>query len=107
MGLDRQPGAEFLASGITADTWCDAIWPGREWDRARDEPRIGAAFRGLCRTVRRWPTPAEFLEQLPRLFDRAQLRLPNGSHDERRRELAMRSMEEITQQFSWLRSGDA
>lgn len=63
LSLDRTPAAEMLTG--TAQAWLEAITDGSAWDEARDAERIAQAFRTLSRTVRRWPSPAEFLEALP------------------------------------------
>ena len=51
----------------TVQTWMDVVTDGRSWDERRDAERVRAAFRTLGRTVRRWPSPAEFLDALPRV----------------------------------------
>ena len=65
LSLDRTPAAEVLLGTVQA--WLEAITDGRTWDERRDAGRVQAAFRTLGRTMRRWPSPAEFLDALPRV----------------------------------------
>lgn len=46
-------------------SWVEAIEYGRVFEPA-DRPRIRQAFTILLGRCKRWPTPAEFLEVMPR-----------------------------------------
>lgn len=50
----------------TAGAWIEAITHGRKFERERDEQRVREAFVILSSIIRRWPSPAEFLEAMPR-----------------------------------------
>jgi len=64
----------------------DAITHTRSFDQQRDTPRIRDAFRTLAATRRTWPSPADFLDALPRIVEeRAPLRL--SSEESRKRGL--------------------
>ena len=63
LSLDRTPAGEVIPG--TAQAWAEALTTGKQWDEARDVPRIRAAFVNLMRTARTWPSPAHFLEALP------------------------------------------
>lgn len=65
LSLDRTPAAEILTG--TAQAWLEAITDGRAWKESRDAARLRAGFRTLSRTARRWPSPAEFLDAVPRI----------------------------------------
>lgn len=65
LSLDRTPAAEVLPG--TAQAWMEAITDGRTWSEGRDTGRVQSAFRTLGRTARRWPSPAEFLDAMPRV----------------------------------------
>lgn len=43
----------------------EVLTHNREWDQARDTPRVRQAFLTLARTRRTWPVPADFNEAIP------------------------------------------
>jgi hypothetical protein len=63
--LDRQPAAELIKGTLAA--WHEALTFSRRFVETQDAPRFRAAFATLCARVRRWPSPAEFLDVLPRI----------------------------------------
>ena len=69
LSLERTPAAEMLLG--TTQAWLDAITDGRAWEERRDASRVASAFRTLARTMRRWPSPAEFLDVLPPVTQQA------------------------------------
>jgi hypothetical protein len=69
LSLDRTPAADAVE--ITAATWIESTTIGRVWDKARDQPRIRAAFMTLATTCDSWPSPRRFLDALPRIEQRA------------------------------------
>lgn len=50
----------------TAQAWLEALTDGVRWDMARDADRVRRGFVILAKTVRRWPSPAEFIDCLPK-----------------------------------------
>lgn len=62
--LGYSPAAESLQK--TAETWVEVLTPslGNPIQQI-DAPRLRAAFMQLCRTCKKWPAPAELLENLP------------------------------------------
>lgn len=49
---------------------------GRQWDEARDAPRIRAAFAGLIAECEEWPCPKALLRALPSVYGQAKLASP-------------------------------
>jgi hypothetical protein len=47
--------------------WHETITHRRSFEQQRDEPRMVEAFLNLAGRCRRWPSPAEFLEAIPRI----------------------------------------
>jgi hypothetical protein len=64
LSLDRTPAAEMLPG--TASAWLEAITDGLVYDRGRDANRLRRGFVILAKTVRRWPSPVEYLEAVPK-----------------------------------------
>lgn len=46
--------------------WHEALTLGKEWDERLDAPRFRRAFVALAATRKTWPSPSDFLENLPR-----------------------------------------
>lgn len=63
LSLDGTPARDVIS--MTAAVWGQCIGSGRLLDEQRDAPRFEAAFETLCRTCRRWPAPADFIQALP------------------------------------------
>ena len=64
LSLDRTPAADMIEGTLAA--WVEAVGTGRDWDEARDTPRIRRAFLTLAQTARRWPSVPEFVDALPK-----------------------------------------
>ena len=70
-GLQRLAAMRLPATPLDGDlrlaaaVWIAALWARRAWDAERDAPRLEAAFLALASHARRWPAPAELLDQLP------------------------------------------
>lgn len=62
--LSFSPAAESLQK--TAETWVEVLTPslGNPIQQI-DAPRLRVAFLHLCRTCKKWPSPADLLENLP------------------------------------------
>lgn len=88
LGLPGTPIDEPSSAACRA-VWVDALWPGRAWDRAQDEPRIEAAFRRLALDVTRWPAPRQFLDALPARPEPTKLPPPKMTEEERAKARAM------------------
>jgi hypothetical protein len=69
LSLDRTPPADSVQ--ITAATWINATTVGRDWDQQRDTRRIRSAFATLQATSDKWPSPRQFLAELPHVEQRA------------------------------------
>ena len=67
LSLDRAPAADLIDGTVMA--WVDALSAGRQWDEARDTPRIRQGFTALMTKCRQWPAPSEFVECLPAIRD--------------------------------------
>lgn len=67
LGMDRTPSHELILG--TTEAWMEALTNGREWNQERDTPRIQQAFSTIMRTRKYWPTPADFLECMPRIVN--------------------------------------
>jgi hypothetical protein len=91
LGLDRQPAAEVIPG--TVSTWFDALTHGRVFDEERDAPRFRAAFRTLASRCRNWPSPADFIEAMPRIETPAPARrITSGAS----RDVVMRHIAELS-----------
>ncbi|MDW7643431.1 MAG: hypothetical protein SCI25_00150 [Desulfuromonadales bacterium] len=65
LGLEGQPAAEVLPR--TADIWLRAMQKaniGMSIETV-DAPRVRAGFENLFPLLRRWPSPAQLIEQVP------------------------------------------
>jgi hypothetical protein len=69
LGLSWTPNHDVI--DVTVGTWLEAVTIGREWDEARDTPRIRQAFVTLANTREAWPAPKHFLDALPRVEQRS------------------------------------
>lgn len=69
LGLDRTPASDSVQ--LTALAWVEATTVDYVWEKERDTPRIRASFITLQRTRDSWPAPKHFLENLPRVDQRA------------------------------------
>lgn len=65
LSLPDRPAHDVIQTSIKV--WCQALYGAREWIQDRDTTRIRVAFVRLARTSERWPTPAQFLRELPPL----------------------------------------
>lgn len=61
--LSGSPAADTVAA--TAQTWSRVLAHGRAWDETRDVPRFQTAFMVLANEISRWPSPKDFLDNLP------------------------------------------
>ena len=61
--LSGSPAADTVAA--TAQIWSRVLAHGRAWDEARDVPRFQTAFMVLANEMSRWPSPKDFLDNLP------------------------------------------
>lgn len=83
LGLDGQPAAELIEG--TIGVWFEAITAGRAL-APEDAPRIRAGFANVVTRSRRWPSPAEFIEAMPKRESATVTALPVGSVERERRE---------------------
>lgn len=76
LGLDGQPAAEIMP--LTADIWLRAIQRASVGlDIAEiDAPRIREGFDRLWPSLKRWPVPAQLIEQIPGRPERQKLAPP-------------------------------
>jgi hypothetical protein len=88
LGLDGQPAAELIEG--TIGVWYEAITAGRAL-AVEDAPRIRAGFATVVTRSRRWPSPAEFLEAMPKREAASVTALPVGSEERARRDAAARA----------------
>lgn len=65
LSLPDRPAHDVIQTSIKV--WCQSLWGAREWVQDRDTSRIRTAFVRLARTSERWPTPAQFLREVPPL----------------------------------------
>lgn len=84
-GLEYQPPSETIAA--TEENWVDAIWPSCLWDERRDTSRIREAFRRLIAECYRWPQPAQFKLNLPKIELKEQQLTRLSSSEVREREM--------------------
>jgi hypothetical protein len=76
--------------------WCEAVSLKRALKESRDAGRIRAAFGVLLATCRRWPSPAEFIEAIPRWVPEELAALPVGQEEQARRdEVAKRNLAKL------------
>lgn len=61
--LAGTPAADTAAA--TAQTWSRVLAHGRDWDEVRDVKRFQTAFMVLANEMSRWPSPKDFLDNLP------------------------------------------
>lgn len=61
--LAGSPAADTVAA--TAQAWSHVLAHGREWDEERDLKRFQTAFMVLANEMSRWPSPKDFLDNLP------------------------------------------
>ena len=66
LSLDGCPAADQV--GNTAKLWVRLLWdkPRNGWHEQADAPRLRKAFASIAETCKRWPSPAVFLEHLPK-----------------------------------------
>lgn len=50
---------------LACAVWIDSLWFRREWHEDPDAGRLRRAFLALAGSARRWPSPADLLDQLP------------------------------------------
>jgi hypothetical protein len=50
---------------LAASVWIDSLWCRRDWHPDPDASRLRHAFTALAGYARRWPAPADLLDQLP------------------------------------------
>ena len=77
---------------LTLSVWCDTIWPLTNWNDD-DLPRIEAAFKLMCRSCERWPTPKTFIDCLPKREEKLKLDAPRLTPEQR--EVAKREVSAI------------
>lgn len=63
LGLDRTPASDLIAG--TAMAWGEALTLGKVWDQQLDAPRFRRAFVALAATRKTWPSPSDFMDNLP------------------------------------------
>lgn len=85
--MEGHPPADTVEA--TAKVWAQALWPGRAWDEALDDARIGEAFRMIALHETRWPTPAVFLRHLPEREPQKSLPPPRLTAEDRERARAI------------------
>jgi hypothetical protein len=83
LGLDGQPAAELIEG--TIGVWYEAVTAGRALG-PEDAPRIRAGFANVVTRSRRWPSPADFIEAMPKREAASVTALPVGSEERARRE---------------------
>ena len=88
LGLEGQPAAELIEG--TVQGWFESITRGRALEPA-DAPRIREAFSNVMARCRRWPSPVEFLEAMPRRESASVTALPVGEEERKRRDAAARA----------------
>lgn len=64
LGWERQPAAEVIQA--TLAVWYEVIAPRILADTEHGKERVRKAFKALTSTRHTWPSPAAFLEALPR-----------------------------------------
>lgn len=91
LSLEGQPSADVIGGTLLA--WHEVITHRRVFEESRDRTRFEDAFRTLAQRCHRWPTPADFLDALPRLEGE-----PRVKRIESRaaREAGMRAIADIT-----------
>jgi hypothetical protein len=80
--LSFSPAPDSLQT--TADTWIEVITPvlGNPVCQV-DAPRLRAAFLILCRSCKKWPAPADLIENLPPRQSTEKLPEPKMSEEQR------------------------
>lgn len=58
--------ATGLLTTSTPDQWAIALWARRNWI-VEDLPRLEAAFIAVWGKAKRWPSPADVFDALPRV----------------------------------------
>lgn len=62
--LQNSPAADLMPG--TVEVWFDVISTRPiQWNEELDKHRVKSAFRELCATCERWPTPTDFIRLLP------------------------------------------
>ena len=70
-GLQRLAAMHLAAAPTAASldlacaVWIDTLWHRRAWHEDLDAARLRQAFMALGGSTRRWPAPADLLDQLP------------------------------------------
>lgn len=80
--LDGAPAADAVTK--TVDIWLIALGKGRKWDEGQDTQRIKSTFETLFATCERWPSPAQFLRDLPPPISRPGLPAPAMTDQKRK-----------------------
>lgn len=88
LGLEGQPAAELIEG--TVQGWFESITRGRALE-PEDAPRIREGFANVMARCRRWPSPVEFLEGMPKREAATVTALPVGSEERERRDAAARA----------------
>ncbi len=75
MRLASTPADEGLE--LACAVWIDTLWHRRAWHEDPDATRLRQAFTALAGHARRWPAPADLLDQLPAKPQRPALPKPD------------------------------
>lgn len=82
-GLQRLAAMHLAAAPTAAGldlacaVWIDTLWHRRAWHEDPDAARLRQAFTALAGHARRWPAPADLLDQLPAKPQRPALPKPD------------------------------
>lgn len=80
--LEGAPAADAVTK--TVDIWLIALTKGRTWDEEQDMFRIKSTFETLFATCERWPSPAQFLRDMPLPMSQPGLPAPALTDEQRK-----------------------